>query len=63
MLAFWARLYSVGKHEISHMIYSLLYTLHEKKYLNSQWIETVKDILLIFWIMVESIIALFYRNI
>ena len=34
MLTFWARLYSGEKHKISNTIYSLLYTLDEKKYLS-----------------------------
>ena len=33
MLTFWARLCSGKKHKISNTIYSLLYTLDEKKYI------------------------------
>ena len=33
MLAFWARLCSGNKHKISNTIYSLFYTLDEKRYI------------------------------
>ena len=45
MLTFWARLCSGDKHKISNTIYSLLYTLHEKNILKSEWVETVKTTL------------------
>ena len=43
MLTYWARLCLGDKHKISNTIYSLLYTLDEKKIFKSEWIQTVKQ--------------------
>ena len=55
MLTFWARLCSGEKHKITNTIYSLLYTLDEKKYLSLNGWKLLRQQL--------PIIALFYRSI
>ena len=42
MLTFCTRLCSGEKHKITNTIYSLLYTLDEKKIFKFEWLETVK---------------------
>ena len=62
MPTFWARLCSGDKHKFSNTIYSLLYTLDEKYIFKSEWVDNSEQ-LRIFWIIVESIIVLFYWSI
>ena len=45
MLKYWARLCLGDKHNISNTISSLLYTIDEKYWIKSEWIQTVKTTL------------------
>ena len=45
MILYWARLMTSKENKLSKMIYSLIYTLHEKDLFHSTWISSVKNIL------------------
>ena len=45
MIGFWKRILSGKKDKISHLLYSLLYKLHEHNIFHSKWVISIKNIL------------------
>ena len=46
MVVYWGKLVSSNQNKISNMIYSILYKLHDSQIFRSDWISTVRSIII-----------------